>query len=132
MMGRAMELAYRNTGWPVREMRAPGIEGIIAVRRQPPQRMDEPSRSPDPGRAPATNERRSAARPFFKRILGSLTRPPAARPPASVRDARRAISMCHALLSERGEVSGARLATDVLTAYQALGPPALDVFFDLL
>jgi malonyl-CoA decarboxylase len=36
------------------------------------------------------------------------------------------------LLSERGEVSGVSLANDVLVAYQSLGPPAADAFFDLL
>jgi malonyl-CoA decarboxylase len=53
-------------------------------------------------------------------------------PRAPVRGARRAISLCHALLSERGEVSGARLAREALAAYQALDESALDVFFDLL
>ena len=38
--------------------------------------------------------------------------------------------MCHALLSERGEVSGARLATEVLAVYQSLHGQALDAFFD--
>lgn len=40
--------------------------------------------------------------------------------------------MCHALLSRRGEVSGTRLATEVLAAYQALEPAALNAFFDAL
>ncbi len=51
---------------------------------------------------------------------------------AAVRNARRAITLCHALLSERGEVSGARLAREALLAYQSLGGPALGAFFDLL
>jgi len=42
------------------------------------------------------------------------------------------IAMSHALLSERGEVSGARLAAGVLTAYESLDDSAADVFFDLL
>ena len=49
-----------------------------------------------------------------------------------MRQARRAISLCHALLSERGEVSGARLARDTLAAYQALNSDSAAVFFDLL
>jgi len=57
---------------------------------------------------------------------------PGSLPRAAVRGARRAISLCHALLSERGEVSGARLAREALAAYQALDESALDVFFDLL
>ena len=42
------------------------------------------------------------------------------------------IARCHSLLSERGEVSGVRLATDALRAYQALDNPARTVFFNVL
>src|SRR5437867_6164997 len=48
------------------------------------------------------------------------------------RSARRAISLCHALVSERGEISGARLARDALAAYQSLEAAACEVFFHLL
>ena len=99
---------------------------------QPAPPIDKASRSTDPARRPSPNEKRPTAEPFFRRILGSLGRSPAPRPSASVRDARHAISMCHALLSERGEVSSARLAAEVLDAYRSLEAPALDVFFDLL
>src|SRR3989454_1784447 len=99
---------------------------------QPAPPIDEASRSTDPARRPSPHEQRPTAEPFFRRILGSLGRTPTPRPSASVRDARHAISMCHALLSERGEVSSARLAAEVLDAYQSLEAPALDVFFDLL
>jgi malonyl-CoA decarboxylase len=51
---------------------------------------------------------------------------------AAVRDARRTIWLCHALLSERGDVSGARLAREAVAAYQGLEDAALGVFFDLL
>ena len=47
-------------------------------------------------------------------------------------DARRAIERCDVLLSERGEVSGARLATEALSAYQSLTGSSLHAFFDLL
>lgn len=40
--------------------------------------------------------------------------------------------MCRALLSELGEVSGPRLATEVLAVYQALDRPAREKFFDQL
>jgi malonyl-CoA decarboxylase len=53
-------------------------------------------------------------------------------PRAAVRAARRAIELCHALTSERGEVSGARLAREALAAYKALDPVATGVFFDLI
>jgi malonyl-CoA decarboxylase len=51
---------------------------------------------------------------------------------ADVRAARRAIALCHEILSERGEVSGARLAREALAEYQALEGFALVAFFDLL
>jgi malonyl-CoA decarboxylase len=70
---------------------------------------------------------------FFRRLLGSVARrQPGSLPRAAARSARRAISLCHALLSERGEVSGARLAREALTAYESLGESALGFFFDLL
>lgn len=40
--------------------------------------------------------------------------------------------MCHALLSERGEVSGARRAIRVLDAYQSLDAAGVETFFDRL
>jgi len=46
--------------------------------------------------------------------------------------ASRLIECCHALLSERGEVSGAVLATDALSVYRSLAAPAIDRFFDRL
>jgi malonyl-CoA decarboxylase len=56
----------------------------------------------------------------------------APRPVGDADDARRAIEGCDVLLSERGEVSGARLANEALAAYQSLTGSSLDVFFDLL
>jgi malonyl-CoA decarboxylase len=57
---------------------------------------------------------------------------PAPRPVGDTDNARRAIERCDELLSERGEVSGARLATEALAAYQSLTGSSLDAFFDLL
>ncbi|HKE41913.1 MAG TPA: malonyl-CoA decarboxylase [Casimicrobiaceae bacterium] len=51
---------------------------------------------------------------------------------AAMSNARRAIALCHGLLSERGEVSGARLAREALAAYRSLDARAVDAFFDLL
>jgi malonyl-CoA decarboxylase len=42
------------------------------------------------------------------------------------------VSLCHALLSERGEASGAALAREALDAYRMLSGPALTAFFDVL
>ena len=58
---------------------------------------------------------------LLRRLLGSIARArPGDLPRAAVRDARRTIWLCHALLSERGDVSGARLAREALAAYQEL------------
>jgi malonyl-CoA decarboxylase len=70
--------------------------------------------------------------PFLTRIFRSLTRHRSADAQGADRGAGRVAALCHALLSERGEVSGARLATDVLSAYRALDAPAVDAFFDFL
>jgi len=71
-------------------------------------------------------------RSLFKRLFreranrgGSVSR-------TDGRSARHAISLAHGLMSERGEVSGARLAREALAAYQPLGPAASGAFFDLL
>ncbi len=48
------------------------------------------------------------------------------------RHTRRTVSLCHALLSERGEASGAALAREALAAYRMLAGPALSAFFDVL
>jgi malonyl-CoA decarboxylase len=70
---------------------------------------------------------------LLRRLIGSIRGSRPGDPPrAAVRDARRAVWLCHALLSERGDVSGARLAREALAAYQGLEDPALAVFFDLL
>jgi malonyl-CoA decarboxylase len=69
---------------------------------------------------------------FLNRLFGGRNKPPRSAPRASHRAARRAIELSHALMSERGEVSGARVAREALAAYQALDPVAVAVFFDLL
>jgi malonyl-CoA decarboxylase len=69
---------------------------------------------------------------FLRRLLASRPPRPGAFSRVAVRRARRAVSLCHALISERGEVSGARIARDALAAYQSLDEPALEVFLDLL
>jgi malonyl-CoA decarboxylase len=70
---------------------------------------------------------------FLQRLLRSVSRPRrSGLTRADVRAGRRAISLCHEILSQRGEVSGARLAREALAAYQALEGSELDAFFDLL
>ena len=48
------------------------------------------------------------------------------------RHTRKTVALCHALLSERGEASGAALAREALEAYGLLAGPALRAFFDVL
>jgi len=48
------------------------------------------------------------------------------------RHTRKTVALCHALLSERGEASGAALAREALAAYRLLSGPALHAFFDIL
>lgn len=71
-----------------------------------------------------------AARPhrFIRRLLSRLS--PVERAPEL--ETTRAIAMCRALLSERGEVSGARLAAELVATYHALSPAAVELFFDFL
>jgi malonyl-CoA decarboxylase len=72
-----------------------------------------------------------AKRPFLTRLLSPWAHSSSPEPVARAR-ARHAIALCNALLSERGDVSGSRLALDLQAAYKGLDEPALGVFFDLL
>jgi malonyl-CoA decarboxylase len=51
---------------------------------------------------------------------------------ARTRDVDRTIELCRALLTARGEVSGARVAAEVLGAYQRLSDEEVEWFFDRL
>lgn len=66
-----------------------------------------------------------SAASFLRRLLG--------RSRSGVgRDTRHLVSLCEALLGERGEVSGAALARQALAAYQGLDERCRDEFFDAL
>ena len=65
---------------------------------------------------------------FIKRLFT----PAATTGSRADRHTRRTVSLCHALLSERGEASGAALAREALAAYRMLAGPALAAFFDVL
>jgi malonyl-CoA decarboxylase len=73
---------------------------------------------------------------LLQRILNavsdSIGRGPGAEARPDHRRARRATGLCQALLSERGEASGARLAREALAAYQSLDAEAAGAFFDVL
>jgi malonyl-CoA decarboxylase len=55
-----------------------------------------------------------------------------AQPASDAGDARRAIERCHVLLSDRGDVSGERLADEALTAYASLTGASLEAFLTFL
>ena len=65
-------------------------------------------------------------------LLGFGPRQSPALPRGATRTARKAITLCHALLSERGEVSGSRLAAEALDVYQSLDARGRLTFFELL
>ena len=93
-----------------------------------PDRTRDKATPPDAGSQAASPTRRQS----LGRALRALIRPIDVRASQAVRDARRVVDRCRALLSERGEVSGARLANDVVQAYQALDTTAREALFDFL
>jgi len=62
---------------------------------------------------------------FFRRLIGRL------RPGIDQR-VHHLVSLCEALMGDRGEVSGAALARDALAAYRALEPRGREEFFGIL
>ena len=66
-----------------------------------------------------------SASSFLRRLLGRL------RPGVDQRT-QNLLSLCEALLGERGEVSGAVLARDALAAYQGLDERGREEFFNIL
>lgn len=69
---------------------------------------------------------------FLKRLLGSVSKPAGIPSSTDARKARQVIARCHALLSERGEASGASLAREALADYHLMEDGSLKVFFDRL
>ena len=68
---------------------------------------------------------------FLKQLLRHVV-PPTDDARSAERQARKVVAVCRALLSERGEVSGAALAREALAAYDALPANALKPFIHLL
>lgn len=68
---------------------------------------------------------------FLKQLLRGVVAPNDSTRTAE-RKAREVIALCRALLSERGEVSGAALARDALAAYEALPANGLKPFCNML
>jgi malonyl-CoA decarboxylase len=69
---------------------------------------------------------------FLQRLFDSMSRRSGGLSRTAARESRKVAAICAALLSERGEISGARLAREAVEAYQSLDGPALHAFFDLL
>jgi len=67
---------------------------------------------------------------FIRKLVRSVVRPVGER--RAGRRAQQAVEHCHALISERGEVSLAVLARDALEAYSALTASGRGAFFDRL
>ena len=65
-------------------------------------------------------------------LLGFAPRPTRSVPRTATRTSRKTIELCHSLLSERGEVSGSRLAAEALDSYQRLDERGRRSFFELL
>jgi malonyl-CoA decarboxylase len=64
--------------------------------------------------------------------LAARSTRPSPSPRGATRTSRKTIALCHSLLSERGEVSGSRLAAEALDAYQSLDDRARRAFFESL
>jgi malonyl-CoA decarboxylase len=68
----------------------------------------------------------------FGRILGLAARSGAKASSGGPRSIRKLVSLCQGLLSERGGVAGAHLATEALGIYRSLDQPAQRKFLDIL
>ena len=68
-------------------------------------------------------------RRLLRRVWESVRQPPSV---AASRGADDLIALCDALLSERGEVSSARIASDAIAAYEQLTEQGRDAFFSKL
>jgi malonyl-CoA decarboxylase len=65
-------------------------------------------------------------------LLGFSPRQSPSPPRGATRTPKKIVALCHSLLSERGEVSGSRLAGEALDAYQGLDDRARRAFFEAL
>jgi malonyl-CoA decarboxylase len=84
--------------------------------------------SEDSGTPPVSPELgRRTSRPFFKTIFTALA--PLRARVAEGRAAEEVIELCRSLMSERGEVSGIRMAREILARYRSLGPETRERFF---
>jgi malonyl-CoA decarboxylase len=107
----------------------PSAVQLAALRGQPSQTRSNAKTGTPRGLVSTLRSYLMDAPSFLKRFIGSVVPSDRRR---SHRRARQAMELFQALLSERGEVSGAALARDALAAYNALPKSALPAFFDAL
>ena len=69
---------------------------------------------------------------IIERLLRTVSRQSAQRGRSADRQTRKTVALFRALLSQRGEASGAALAREALGAYSELEGESLDAFFDVL
>jgi malonyl-CoA decarboxylase len=69
---------------------------------------------------------------IIRRLLRSVSRRAGPGVKGADRNTRKTVTLCRALLSQRGEASGAALARELLAAYDSLQGAALEAFFDVL
>ncbi len=69
---------------------------------------------------------------IIQRLLRSVAKANGPRAKGADRFTRKTVTLCRALLSQRGEASGAALAREALNAYKALQGSSLEAFFDVL
>ena len=69
---------------------------------------------------------------IIQRLLRSVAKGTGPRVKGADRFTRKTVTLWRALLSQRGEASGAALAREALDAYRALQGPSLEAFFDVL
>ena len=94
------------------------------------KRPSQPDELPPPEAAAASGSAPRAEHSFFRKLVGSLR-----RGRVSARAAPRVqqvLSLCDALLSARGEVSGTSIVNELLTRYRSLDSEERTAFFDRL
>lgn len=69
---------------------------------------------------------------IIRRLLNSMSPHAGSAARGAHRNTRKTVTLCRALLSQRGEASGAAVAREVLAAYETLQGPALEAFFEVL
>lgn len=104
----------------------------MSIRDSSPIAGPRLARTSSTARPAASQANARPVRPLLERLLGSFAKPDAVPSSRLPREVRRTLSLCHVLLSERGEVSGTRLAGDVIAAYRALDATERGFLFDRL